>query len=491
MNPLNYGEDMIISLKIVAVFIRKMLTSLWTLVILGLLGFYVLLYFFLDLPTNIEDFASVNPMRTLLGGLATGLITAQALVFTISLVAAQLNARYTHRMISRIFTWPTGLYMGLFSFSSIYSLVVLAALSSRSNNFAFYPPGGLHPVHPVLLALDLAGTCLVLLVPYLWSFKRRLDPELMSREGARRAIDGLRNGASDGANPVAALDNIIMSAFGYRDYDTFDRGLSDLADVGLEAWRRSLGVTGHSIFRRMAQIGVATIDDPRAPFQVTSRLGTAGSALSDEGLSEAARQVAIAMSEIAEVAIEKNQVAVTRHILLILSEWGQQAGERGVIPVAEEASYLLGHLGTLAARRGMEDSARQAAIYLRGIGTRTSLHRIDLATRQSLVSLWCLGGTTYQHLTTCSKFVASELQVMEQLFNADLVDSSYLLAPQSEALVNFRDYYLVTVRRSSSNMTEVVSDYRPAVGNSGGDLTPGRNGQFEGSMAGRHAHPTG
>jgi hypothetical protein len=241
----------------------------------------------------------------------------------------------------------------------------------------------------------------------------------------------------------------------------------------------------------MAQIGVATIDDPRAPFQVTSRLGTAGSALSDEGLSEAARQVAIAMSEIAEVAIEKNQVAVTRHILLILSEWGQQAGERGVIPVAEEASYLLGHLGTLAARRGMEDSARQAAIYLRGIGTRTSLHRIDLATRQSLVSLWCLGGTTYQHLTTCSKFVASELQVMEQLFNADLVDSSYLLAPQSEALVNFRDYYLVTVRRSSSNMTEVVSDYRPAVGNSGGDLTPGRNGQFEGSMAGRHAHPTG
>ena len=86
--------------------VRPILTSLWSYVIAGLLAFYALLYAFLDLPSSLVDTRSVDPMRTLLGALATGLITAQALVFTISLVAAQLNARYTHRMVSRVFTWP-------------------------------------------------------------------------------------------------------------------------------------------------------------------------------------------------------------------------------------------------------------------------------------------------------------------------------------------------------------------------------------------------
>ena len=81
-----------------------LLVSLWTYVVITLLLFYSLLFLFLDIPRNLTDTASVNPLRTLLGGLATGLMTAQALVFTISLVAAQLNARYTHRMVSRVFT---------------------------------------------------------------------------------------------------------------------------------------------------------------------------------------------------------------------------------------------------------------------------------------------------------------------------------------------------------------------------------------------------
>ncbi len=216
-------------------FLQVIARSLWTYVVLGLLVFYALLYLVLELPANLEDFASVNPLRTLLGGLATGLITAQALVFTISLVAAQLNARYTHRMVSRIFTWPTGIFMGLFIGSSIYSMVVLAALSSQSPSFIIALPGGLPALHPVTLALALAGTCLVLLVPYLWSFKQRLDPERMAVDEGRRTIAYLHKN-QDGEPPgIAALDNIIMSAYGYRDYDTFARSMDQLSKVGLEA----------------------------------------------------------------------------------------------------------------------------------------------------------------------------------------------------------------------------------------------------------------
>ena len=93
---------------------------------LGLLVMYICILKFLDIPQDMSDFPRVNPIRTLLGAIATGLITAQALIFTITLVAAQLNARYSHSMISSVFTWPTALLMSLYMFSSIYSMITLA-----------------------------------------------------------------------------------------------------------------------------------------------------------------------------------------------------------------------------------------------------------------------------------------------------------------------------------------------------------------------------
>ena len=372
--------------------LRVAAKSLWTYVVLGLLIFYALLYLVLDLPTNLEDFASVNPLRTLLGGLATGLITAQALVFTISLVAAQLNARYTHRMVSRIFTWPTGIFMGLFIGSSIYSMVVLAALSSQSSSFLIVLPGGLPALHPVTLALALAGTCLVLLVPYLWSFKQRLDPERMAVDEGRRAIAHLHKNP-DGEPPgIAALDNIVMSAYGYRDYDTFARSMDQLSKVGLEAWRLGRASLGESIFRRLAQIGVSTVDDPRAPFQVIDSLDSVDKILAEDGVQEAARQAAVALSGVGEVAVEKAQVAVVRRVAAVLSALGERAAERGLLATAEETAYSLGYLGGLASRRGLEDSTRQIAAFLRRVGSRAAEANMDLVTRQATVSLWSLGG---------------------------------------------------------------------------------------------------
>jgi hypothetical protein len=430
------------------------LRSIWTYVIIGLLVFYVLLYLFLDLPANLEDFASVNPMRTLLGGLATGLITAQALVFTISLVAAQLNARYTHRMVSRIFTWPTGIYMGLFIGSSIYSMVVLAALSSMSASFALSLPAGLRPIHPVTVALALAGTCLVLLVPYLWSFKQRMDPERMAIDEGRRARRSLQNGVAAEPQGVAALDNIVMSAYGYRDYDTFDRGLKELSDVGLQAWRKYRVTLGQSIFRRIAHIGVASIDDPRAPFLVIDALGAVGSDLADEGMQEASRQAAVALSEIGEVAVEKAQVAVTRQVALALSALGVRAADRELVAVAEEAAYSLGHLGVLATQHGMEDSTRQIATYLRRVGSRAAQKNLDLATRQSVVSLWSLGSSVYHYLPRGVEVVARELEMMERASGTELVDASYLSAPRSDDRENFRLHYLKEVRQVPGDLLQ-------------------------------------
>jgi len=426
--------------------VNRILHSWWTYVVMGLVPFYLLLYLFLDLPSNLQDTPSVDPIRTLLGALATGLITAQALVFTISLVAAQLNARYTHRMVSRIFTWPTALYMGLFIGSSIYSILVMAALSTRSTDFVINLPA-LRPVHPVTIAIALAGTCLVLLVPYLWSFKKRLDPEQMAIDEGLRAEKRLRQGSANEPQEVAALDNIVMSAYGYNDYDTFATGLGVLAQVAAEAWRLSLTRIGESIFRRISHIGVATIDDRRATFKVVEVLGSTGAYLADQKMEEAARLVAVAMSEIGEAASERSQAGPCGLVASSLSALGCRAADLGLAPTAEETAYSLGYLGTTVAQRGMQDSTRQVAAFLGRVGIRAAERRLDMVTRQALISLWSLGAQVCLHLPQCVDVVAGEIETLERSADPELADYSYLSAPRSQALEDFRVQYLARPQR--------------------------------------------
>tara|TARA_B100000315_G_scaffold108481_1_gene99567 strand:- start:4107 stop:5423 length:1317 start_codon:yes stop_codon:yes gene_type:complete len=425
--------------------VRSILTSLWAYVIAGLLAFYVLLYVFLDLPSRLEDIPVVNPLRTLLGALAAGLITAQALVFTITLVAAQLNARYTHRMVTRVFTWPTALYMGLFVGSSVYSMVVLAALSTRPSDFVIHLPVG-RPIHPVTVAVALGGTCLVLLVPYLWSFRTRLDPERMALDEGRRASARLKAGAATEPREVIALDNITMSAFGYKDYDTFATGVQALARVGLDAWQLSRADAGKSIFRRLAHVGVATVDDPRAPFQVVDALAGTGSALVERKMHEAARQAAVAMSDIAEAAVERSQASAIGLVVFSLSALGSQAAELGLVATAEETAYSLGYLGAQTSQRGLADSTRQVASSLRRVGTQAAKYQLDLVVRQALISLWSLGALTSQHLPECDDVVAAELEMLELVVDPELAASSYLSTPRSPNLEDFRIRYLAAAK---------------------------------------------
>jgi len=431
---------------------RQLLKSMWTYVIAGLLTFYALMYIFLDLPASLTDRSAVDPLRTLLGGLATGLITAQALVFTISLVAAQLNARYTHRIASRVFTWPTALYMALFIGSSIYAMVVLAALSSGSPQFVAHVRH-LPPVHPVTIALALAGTCLVLLVPYLWSFKRRLDPERMVRDEGQRARKRVHRGRGTEPPEVAALDNIVMSAYSYKDYDTFAAGLQELAQVSVDAWRLPRGELGSSLFHRLANIGVATIDDPRAPYRVIEALAEAGRTLAGQGVQEGARQAAVGLSALGEAGVDKGQVAVTSQVALALSTLGIQATDRGLVATAEEAAYSLGYLGNKAAGRGLEEPIRQVATSLRRVGENAAVRGLDLPARQAMVSLWLLGGRTIQHLPQCAQVVALELAMMERVSDEELVDASYLSTPRSQDLESFRLIYLRDVRKAEVSVS--------------------------------------
>ena len=226
---------------------------------------YICILKFLDIPQDMSDFPRVNPIRTLLGAIATGLITAQALIFTITLVAAQLNARYSHSMISSVFTWPTALLMSLYMFSSIYSMITLAVLSMRPTAFIInFPIVSLY-IHPVSISICLAATCLILLIPYLWSFKSILNPEYMASHEYHRQLNKLHKTHGLADEDTSTLSDITLSAFGYRDYRTFEFTFKRLADLALVAWQQSIIGTAETIHRHLVEITINSIEDPRCP----------------------------------------------------------------------------------------------------------------------------------------------------------------------------------------------------------------------------------
>ncbi len=258
----------------------------------------------------------------------------------------------------------------------------------------------------------------------------------MALDEGQRASARLKAGAATEPREVIALDNIIMSAFGYKDYDTFTTGVQTLAQVGLDAWQISGVNAGKSIFRWLAHIGVATVDDPRAPFQVVGALASTGSALVERKMQEAARQA----------AVERSQAATVGLVVFSLSELGSQAAELGLLATAEETAYSLGHLGGQTSRRGLADSIRQVAASLRRIGTQAARYQLDLVVRQALTSLWSLGAHTSQHLPQCDEVVAGELELLEGIVGPEMANSSYLSTPKSATLEDFRIRYLAGIK---------------------------------------------
>jgi len=418
----------------------------WIACTVGLIVIYGCIYLFLDLPPDMSDFPMVNPIRTLLGGIATGLITAQALIFTITLVAAQLNARYSHSMITRVFTWPTALLMGLYMFSSLYAMVTLAALSLRPSNFLISLPFGMPPIHPVAISLSLAATCLILLLPYLWSFKRILNPEHMARYESHRLLKQLRSENILTAEETSTLDNITMSAFSYRDYKTYETGFNLLCHLALHSWKQSSVTSAETIQRSLVEITISCLDDPRAPRISIEALRRLGEDVASSSLPEGARQILIGLSEIGEISVGRKDVSLTRALCLVISDLGELGAENRLGTLAEESAYSLGRIGSIASSTGLEDLTRQIVAYTRRVGYRSSNNGQHLGTSQALSSLWLIGGTTSSHMYETSKTVARELEMLELSTSIEQVDRAYNSIPVNAGIEAFRAYYLANIR---------------------------------------------
>ena len=154
--------------------------------------------------------------------------------------------------------------------------------------------------------------------------------------------------------------------------------------------------------------------------------------------------------------MDKGADAIARQVGFILGDLGSQAAEQGLVATAEQAAYSLGTLGAKTSQRGLEDSTRQVAVFLRRVGVKAAEQKLDLVIRQALVSVWSLGAHTTRHLPGCTEVVMRELEMLEQIVDPELVDSSYLSTPGSPELEEFRARYLKAVRGDQKLHEQVI-----------------------------------
>jgi hypothetical protein len=155
-----------------------------------------------------------NSINYILSSISQGLAALFALIFTISLVAAQMSVKYSARMIKGFFSWYITLYMILYFLGIIFPLIGMKIGEEWIVN----------------VSIGLAGTCVILLIPYYFDLRNRLDPEKFLEKLSKKAIEKLEN-KNEIPEEIKTMENIIIAAFSEKDYDTSKIGIKGMGDI--------------------------------------------------------------------------------------------------------------------------------------------------------------------------------------------------------------------------------------------------------------------
>lgn len=292
-------------------------------------------------------------MLYLLSTIAQSLSAILALVFTISLIIIQLFSRYSHRISSGFSDRITISYICLFIIAVFLPFWVIAQPT----------------IYGAKAALTLAAICLFLLVPYFIHFGKKLNPEQILIDLKKSAMKQLQTNIKEEPKDIATTDNMIMSAFALKDYDTFNKGIQvlheithevistkhyDVIDSEMYARFSNTKPTrlekkediGGTILQRLSDIGVATVEDPRASFQVIMALGDIGKESTAKQLDHISELAVEYLGEIGRKAADKELENIDK-VIEFLRDIGAMAveGEGTIGAVAYKTLTALGTIG--------------------------------------------------------------------------------------------------------------------------------------------------
>ncbi len=191
-------------------------------IILGILGIWVWPnldispVLTIDVQGNIKENTQT---LYLLSSIAQSLAAILALVFMLSLMIFQLSSRYSQRLYAKFFNKFTIIYIVLFVISVFLPLWTIAQP---------YP-------YLVKISLSLAAVCLFLLIPYFFNLKEQLSPEKTIGELYNKSLKIVKGRESKLPDEITAIDNFVMSAYAFKDYETCRIAVEALARLAYEA----------------------------------------------------------------------------------------------------------------------------------------------------------------------------------------------------------------------------------------------------------------
>lgn len=192
---------------------------LWLITVVPWLLFTFFLLFWQLEPQSPDAF------KYLLSALSQGMAAVLALTFTISLVAAQLTARYGYQVLRRVLVLPTILYILYFALVTLLPLVFLPSNS----------------IFQVKLSLSLGALALALLAPYLRYFFHRITPQSLLDDLSHEAAEKIKDPGPAGVTELDTIENMVMSSLAVKDYNTFSYAMDKLVDLALCAKEETSG----------------------------------------------------------------------------------------------------------------------------------------------------------------------------------------------------------------------------------------------------------
>jgi len=213
-----------------------------------------------------SDFDSRN--KYLLSAAAQVLGAVFALVFSITLVAGQSVAKYTHRTLTVIFNkWILG-YMGAFGGAIIW---ILSCISYPTDARAV-----------MTVTVGIIFVCLS--VPtFFWYLIQRMNLEGISLELKRIGLNATKKNVEVKAREmIAAIDNIGTVALKEGNFEAVKAAEEALGDLLLEVGRFHNDPQGkhpelhQEIYETLRAACLEAIDNPRVPRVIIGKLGEVG-----------------------------------------------------------------------------------------------------------------------------------------------------------------------------------------------------------------------
>jgi hypothetical protein len=299
----------------------------------------------------ITPFTNIQLMTQILATYSSGMIVAFVLTFFMTLLAGILNSKYSPRLIDVVFSrWTIG-YMFLFVVSIVFALMCV-----KGNVVEW----------DLRLGFSLLSTCFFLLIPYIIFIKEYLKPEQFIKQMSRQAISKIQHLGSDLESlpeEINQIDYLIISSQQLDDYNTFEKGLAELAwlseQIPYESGKRQ-------IVLRLESIARSFIAKPHAPVIVLRYLHQFGVSAIRSSRYSILADINQAITDIGEDAIKAHSTFTVNEIINILNQFGRQiSGKKDWTTVTKQILRDLGILGDQCLKRKMPASAESIA---KGLG---------------------------------------------------------------------------------------------------------------------------